>query len=191
MSLRPENCDWGIASALGSFWQQVPETIVVELTGRCADFVTGKDVILAVLAEIGVGYELVRIERDAAQADPAYLALLDRFEGEVEALEPSGDRVSLDRLVRRELRRVREAERRLSGEPSPEDLHALRRLGQRARAPADPAGNDRGAGRARGRRRRSAGAGSGRRPPRRRETAARWPGTSVRARSSFSSGWTA
>jgi len=41
--------------ALGSFWQQVPETIVVELTGRCGDFVSGKDVILAVLAEIGVG----------------------------------------------------------------------------------------------------------------------------------------
>lgn len=41
--------------ALGSFWQQVPETIAVELEGRPAAFVTGKDVILAVLAEIGVG----------------------------------------------------------------------------------------------------------------------------------------
>ena len=41
--------------ALGSFWQQVPETIVIELAGRCGDFVSGKDVILAVLAEIGVG----------------------------------------------------------------------------------------------------------------------------------------
>jgi 3-isopropylmalate/(R)-2-methylmalate dehydratase large subunit len=41
--------------ALGSFWQAVPETILVELAGRPADWVTGKDVILAVLAQIGVG----------------------------------------------------------------------------------------------------------------------------------------
>jgi 3-isopropylmalate/(R)-2-methylmalate dehydratase large subunit len=41
--------------ALGSFWQQVPETIAVELEGSPAEYVTGKDVILAVLAEIGVG----------------------------------------------------------------------------------------------------------------------------------------
>ncbi len=41
--------------ALGSFWQQVPETIAVDLDGRPAEYVTGKDVILAVLAEIGVG----------------------------------------------------------------------------------------------------------------------------------------
>jgi 3-isopropylmalate/(R)-2-methylmalate dehydratase large subunit len=41
--------------ALGSFWQAVPETILVELAGAPARFTTGKDVILAVLAEIGVG----------------------------------------------------------------------------------------------------------------------------------------
>lgn len=41
--------------ALGSFWQRVPETILVELLGAPAAYVTGKDVILAVLAEIGVG----------------------------------------------------------------------------------------------------------------------------------------
>src|SRR3954462_6249131 len=41
--------------ALGSFWQAVPETILVELTGSPGNFVTGKDVILAVLAQIGVG----------------------------------------------------------------------------------------------------------------------------------------
>lgn len=40
--------------ALGEFWQMVPETILVELEGRLPAFVTGKDVILAVLAEIGV-----------------------------------------------------------------------------------------------------------------------------------------
>src|SRR4051794_17619974 len=41
--------------ALGSFWQAVPETIRIELTGRPGEFVTGKDVILAVLGRIGVG----------------------------------------------------------------------------------------------------------------------------------------
>ena len=41
--------------ALGSFWQAVPETILVELRGAPGSFVTGKDIILAVLARIGVG----------------------------------------------------------------------------------------------------------------------------------------
>jgi 3-isopropylmalate/(R)-2-methylmalate dehydratase large subunit len=41
--------------ALGSFWQAVPATIQVELTGSPGSFVTGKDVILAVIGEIGVG----------------------------------------------------------------------------------------------------------------------------------------
>src|SRR5690242_2375364 len=47
--------DIGSCLALGSFWQVVPETILVELTGSPAEWVTGKDVILAVLGEIGVG----------------------------------------------------------------------------------------------------------------------------------------
>jgi len=42
------------AMALGAFWQIVPGTILVELTGERRGFVTGKDVILAVIAEIGV-----------------------------------------------------------------------------------------------------------------------------------------
>jgi len=41
--------------ALGSFWQAVPETILVELASAPAAWVTGKDVILAVLEQIGVG----------------------------------------------------------------------------------------------------------------------------------------
>lgn len=41
--------------ALGSFWQAVPETIQIELAGQPGSFVTGKDVILAVLGRIGVG----------------------------------------------------------------------------------------------------------------------------------------
>jgi 3-isopropylmalate/(R)-2-methylmalate dehydratase large subunit len=41
--------------AFGEFWQAVPSTIRVEFTGEKREFVTGKDLILAVLAEIGVG----------------------------------------------------------------------------------------------------------------------------------------
>jgi 3-isopropylmalate/(R)-2-methylmalate dehydratase large subunit len=40
--------------ASGTFWQVVPGTIRVEFTGRKGPFVTGKDLILAVIAEIGV-----------------------------------------------------------------------------------------------------------------------------------------
>jgi 3-isopropylmalate/(R)-2-methylmalate dehydratase large subunit len=47
--------DIGSCLALGSFWQAVPETILVELSGTTAQWVTGKDVILAVLAQTGVG----------------------------------------------------------------------------------------------------------------------------------------
>ncbi|MDI3340865.1 MAG: 3-isopropylmalate dehydratase large subunit [Sphaerobacter sp.] len=39
----------------GSFWQMVPATIQVEFTGSKRPFVTGKDLILAVIAELGVG----------------------------------------------------------------------------------------------------------------------------------------
>ena len=41
--------------ALGEFWQAVPSTIRVEFTGEKQPFVTGKDLILAVIGEIGVG----------------------------------------------------------------------------------------------------------------------------------------
>src|SRR6266508_4130842 len=39
----------------GEFWQAVPGTIRVEFTGEKQPFVTGKDLILAVIGEIGVG----------------------------------------------------------------------------------------------------------------------------------------
>ena len=41
--------------AFGEFWQAVPTTIQVEFVGEKRAYVTGKDLILAVLAEIGVG----------------------------------------------------------------------------------------------------------------------------------------
>jgi 3-isopropylmalate/(R)-2-methylmalate dehydratase large subunit len=41
--------------AFGEFWQAVPATIRVEFAGERRPFVTGKDMILAVIGEIGVG----------------------------------------------------------------------------------------------------------------------------------------
>jgi 3-isopropylmalate/(R)-2-methylmalate dehydratase large subunit len=41
--------------AFGEFWQAVPSTIRVEFTGEKRRFVTGKDLILAVIDQIGVG----------------------------------------------------------------------------------------------------------------------------------------
>jgi 3-isopropylmalate/(R)-2-methylmalate dehydratase large subunit len=40
--------------AFGEFWQEVPGTIRVEFAGKKRPFVSGKDLILAVIAEIGV-----------------------------------------------------------------------------------------------------------------------------------------
>jgi 3-isopropylmalate/(R)-2-methylmalate dehydratase large subunit len=43
------------AMAIGAFWQIVPSTIRVDFTGVRGRFVAGKDLILAVIADIGVG----------------------------------------------------------------------------------------------------------------------------------------
>ena len=47
--------DVAAALATGMFWQAVPWTIQVEVTGSKRPFVTGKDVILAVIQQIGAG----------------------------------------------------------------------------------------------------------------------------------------
>ncbi len=57
--------------ALGEFWQTVPATIQIEFIGEKRPFVTGKDLILAVLAEIGVGggsNAVLEFVGDAAEA---------------------------------------------------------------------------------------------------------------------------
>lgn len=41
--------------AFGEFWQEVPGTIQVEFVGEKGSFVSGKDLILALIGEIGVG----------------------------------------------------------------------------------------------------------------------------------------
>ncbi len=46
--------DLACCMAIGAFWQVVPDTIRIVFTGAKAPFVTGKDLILAVLGRIGV-----------------------------------------------------------------------------------------------------------------------------------------
>jgi 3-isopropylmalate/(R)-2-methylmalate dehydratase large subunit len=49
-----DSTDVASALALGEFWQSVPSTIRVTFSGEKQAFVSGKDLILAVIAEIGV-----------------------------------------------------------------------------------------------------------------------------------------
>jgi CHAD domain-containing protein len=62
-----------------------------------------------------------------------YDALLDRFEELVTTLEPSESKVTLERLARRELDRLRRDVRALDKEPADDALHALRKRGKRVR----------------------------------------------------------
>jgi CHAD domain-containing protein len=71
-----------------------------------------------------------------------YLQLLDRFESELAALEPTGADVSLSSLARREVKKLRTAVRALPQDPEDDALHALRKLGKRARYASELAGHD-------------------------------------------------
>ncbi|HVV92962.1 MAG TPA: aconitase/3-isopropylmalate dehydratase large subunit family protein [Hyphomicrobiales bacterium] len=46
--------DLAAALSTGRLWMRVPDSIRVELAGRCGPYVTGKDVVLALIARIGV-----------------------------------------------------------------------------------------------------------------------------------------
>jgi CHAD domain-containing protein len=72
-----------------------------------------------------------------------YLRLLDRFETEIEALEPTRATASLGSLARRELKKLRRDVEALPEDPPDEQLHALRKRGKRARYAAELAGKKR------------------------------------------------
>jgi len=46
--------DMAVAMASGKAWFRVPEAIKIEITGKFAEFVSGKDVILEIIGQIGV-----------------------------------------------------------------------------------------------------------------------------------------
>jgi CHAD domain-containing protein len=76
-----------------------------------------------------------------AMSGERYFALLDRFQSELDALEPSGAGVSLDSLAKRELKKVRKAVRALPEDPQDDELHNVRKLGKRARYASELAGH--------------------------------------------------
>jgi CHAD domain-containing protein len=70
-----------------------------------------------------------------------YLQLLNRFEADLDELEPTNAKITLDTLAGRELKRIRRAVRALPEQPGNEELHDLRKRGKRTRYAAELAQN--------------------------------------------------
>jgi CHAD domain-containing protein len=86
----------------------------------------------------------MRTERSCARArllgalrSDEYLALLDDTGRMIETLEPSGSETTLDRLADRAFAKLGKAVDELSDEPADEELHAVRKIGKRARYAAE------------------------------------------------------
>lgn len=70
--------DAGVAMAMGQTWFKVPESIKVELVGKPAPYITGKDVILELIGRIGVdGARYMAIE--FAGEGVQYMTMADRL----------------------------------------------------------------------------------------------------------------
>ena len=70
-----------------------------------------------------------------------YLSLLDRFEEEIERLEPSDEQPTLAALAKKQSKHVRRSVRELGDEPADEELHAIRKLVKRMRYAHELAGH--------------------------------------------------
>jgi CHAD domain-containing protein len=77
-----------------------------------------------------------------------YLALLDDTERTIEELRPSGSDASLDELADEAFAKVGKAVGKLPGEPTDEELHAVRKKGKRARYTGELAGREKSVKRA-------------------------------------------
>ncbi|MEP6811598.1 MAG: CYTH and CHAD domain-containing protein [Actinomycetota bacterium] len=69
-----------------------------------------------------------------------YVSLLDAYESLLEALEPTGDKATLESLAARELTKLRRAVKAVGKEPADEQLHGLRKHGKRVRYAHELAG---------------------------------------------------
>jgi 3-isopropylmalate/(R)-2-methylmalate dehydratase large subunit len=113
--------------AFGEFWQTVPGTIEVEFVGERRPFVAGKDFILAVLAEIGVGggtntvLEFVGEAAEALSVDERLAVANMAVEGGAEAGLFPADEVVAEYLEGR-------TERPWTAERSDPDAPFVRRL---------------------------------------------------------------
>jgi CHAD domain-containing protein len=137
------------------------EVLMAELKwlGGALGAVRDLDVLLARLGEetTGLGADekaagrlLRMLSRDRTRARAGllralntdrYLGLLDRYDSELSALEPTGADVSLASLAQKEVRKLRRAVRALPIDPADDELHALRKLGKRARYASELAGH--------------------------------------------------
>ena len=71
-----------------------------------------------------------------------YLSLLDRFDTELDTLQPSDGAASLDELAQKQLKKLRKAADALADDPTDDELHAVRKRGKRARYAAELAGHN-------------------------------------------------
>ena len=71
-----------------------------------------------------------------------YLSLLDRFETELDTLQPSEGGESLDELAQKQMKKLRKAADPLGDDPADDELHAVRKRGKRARYAAELAGHN-------------------------------------------------
>lgn len=81
--------DLAVAMATGQAWFKVPAAIRVELTGRKPKYVTGKDVILTLIGEIGVDGALYQA-LEFSGPGVAELSMTDRFTIANMAIEAGG-----------------------------------------------------------------------------------------------------
>ena len=73
--------------------------------------------------------------------DDRYLQLLDDFQRQLDALEPTSTETTLDALARKQLKKLRRAASAVGDDPADVELHELRKLGKRARYAAELAGH--------------------------------------------------
>ncbi|HET8893635.1 MAG TPA: CYTH and CHAD domain-containing protein [Gaiellaceae bacterium] len=71
-----------------------------------------------------------------------YLSLLDRFETELDTLQPSEGGESLEELAQKQMKKLRKAADPLGEDPADNELHAVRKRGKRARYAAELAGHN-------------------------------------------------
>ena len=71
-----------------------------------------------------------------------YLALLDRFDGEIASLAPTEDDISLEDIAERQLKKLRKRVKETPDDPADDELHSLRKKGKRVRYAYELAGND-------------------------------------------------
>jgi CHAD domain-containing protein len=94
----------------------------------------------SLLAELRTERSCARARLLGALRSDQYLALLEDTDQAIETLEPSGSDATLDSLADRAFAKLDRAVLELPDDPADEELHAVRKVGKRARYAAELAG---------------------------------------------------